>query len=755
METIEFDKLFEPSNKSVLDFYRVSGVGYYIPEYQRGYSWDKDNINQLLTDISEGVERLVDGSADQEIHFLGTIITVIEQASKNKDPKGKPTRIDMIIDGQQRVITISIFASIIVKALIKYQNAFKASSPFYEETKEIISIWIKRLMEIIYFDMSRGKPHFKPRIIRGGVDYWTADGDIDEAYKSELANYQAHFIDSYLEYETNNNSKPSFPSFKDSGRYSENARRLERWINQIAESHLNDNDDYPNASSIINNVSQSLIWDYERPSLKELIEKQFTPDKTKESSALCSLVQIIASCYYLLQRCCFCVIRPANEDWAFDMFQSLNATGTPLTALETFKPVVLNYLKTNKLEYKGSKTEYYFKKVEDFLSEPNTAVLKTRRTNDYVVSFFTSYNGEKVPTHFSGERRALVDSYDQLESSNEKESFIKKMGDYSDFYRLWLGYDGSKSFKLNDVHDESELISLLILFLKNSNHRMAITTLGSIYQGVLDKTPTADQDFVDVVKATAAFYFLWRAAYANNGLDVAYRNLFQNAFSSKTPVNVKSIKEHFVATLVDKGIKKNDWKSRAAGNLKYGKNNNDFIRLALLISSTDTIPDPACKGLIKKGKEGTSNYLKLRYWLSEDLKTIEHVAPQTNPGTWDDELYDQDTSYVNSLGNLTLLPVDLNSSIGNKSLSEKLLYYKCVAEDDQEKLDQVAQKASKLGLTLNDSTVELLKSCKYSQHILPISSLDFCDSWKSDLVKKRTNAILDIIWDRLMSWLQD
>ena len=59
MENLEFDKLFEPSNKSVLDFFRQSGAGYYIPEYQRGYSWDKDNINQLLTDISDGVDMKV------------------------------------------------------------------------------------------------------------------------------------------------------------------------------------------------------------------------------------------------------------------------------------------------------------------------------------------------------------------------------------------------------------------------------------------------------------------------------------------------------------------------------------------------------------------------------------------------------------------------------------------------------------------------------------------------------------------------
>ena len=166
-------------------------------------------------------------------------------------------------------------------------------------------------------------------------------------------------------------------------------------------------------------MSQEWLWEYERPILKECVEKQYTSENSTETSTICSLVQTLAACYYLLQRCCFCVIKPENEDWAFDMFQSLNATGTPLTALETFKPVVVNYFKTNKVDYKGSITEKYFSDVENFLSAANTAVQKTKRTNDLIVSFFAAYNGEKVPTHFSGERRALVDSYNMLSTAYE------------------------------------------------------------------------------------------------------------------------------------------------------------------------------------------------------------------------------------------------------------------------------------------------------------------------------------------------
>ena len=751
MKTIEFDKLFDPRNKSVLNFFRVSGVGYYIPDYQREYSWDKENIEQLMNDIMSGVERLAeDEDADNEIHFLGTVITVREQNGKNKDPKGEPTRIDMIIDGQQRIITISILASIFIKNFTAYLSQFKETSVFYDDVKEIVEMWNNKLFEIVSFDLSRGIPKFKPRVIRGGTDYWIAEGDINKAYKSELANYQARFINTYL-------AKKEDPSvelakFEIDSLYSKNCKRMEKSLNKIKNAHINGNDDYPNALQIINCIPQEYLWDYQRANLVTLVERQFTNQADYDSSLMCSFVQTIAACYYLLERCCLCVINAEKEDWAFDMFQSLNATGTPLTAIETFKPVVINDLKNNNFEYAGSTIETNFKKIESFLSETTTAVQKTKRTNDLIVSFFVRYKGTKVPTHFSGERRELVKTFDDLKKFEDKERFIKCFGDYADFYKIWLEYDGTKVLNFNEHHDDAELVSMLMLFLKNSNHRMAITTLGAVYQKMLNNEPNATDDFVKVVKATAAFYFIWRVAFSNSGLDIAYRKLFKE---KGYEVTVQEIRDYFTELIAER-IKKNEWKQKASINLKYSERNSDLIRLALLITSTDTIPDPEIKGSLKEGKEGVNDFLKLKCWRSNDFKTIEHIAPQTNVlNSWDTDLYDKDSMLVHSLGNLTLLPVDLNSSAGNKSFQEKLLYYKCVAEEDQDKLNAIENKAKSLGITMNESTLELLTKCNYSHHIKPLSVMDYYDSWKADLVKEKTNALIDIIWNKLVSWLHD
>lgn len=118
------------------------------------------------------------------------------------------------------------------------------------------------------------------------------------------------------------------------------------------------------------------------------------------------------------------------------MFQSLNATGTPLTAIETFKPTVVNTVDNEPgCQFKESESDNSFKKVEDFLSDATTAQQKNRRTNDYLTSFFVAYDGRTISTHFSYQRKVLNDVYESLVSLKDKEDFVTKMGNYAEFIK--------------------------------------------------------------------------------------------------------------------------------------------------------------------------------------------------------------------------------------------------------------------------------------------------------------------------------
>ena len=763
MAVLNIEKSFLTENRSVLDFMNQSGQGLYIPLYQRDYSWDSDNIEQLLEDLTRGIQRIASGEVNddnKEIRFLGTIITVVEPNRNHIYPvevQAVPSRIEKLIDGQQRVSTIALMATLLTKRLIEIKNKVKQTNPIYEQINEICDIWIKQRLAVIFsFDLGRGNPRLKPKIIRGAKDYWTREDSVDKAYQSELSNYLGHFIDAYSE----NKTLPCLSKEKYGNTLLyQNGKRIEAWLKKtVSTAHEEENgDDFSSAEEILDYFSQDHLWEFERPDLVEIIKEKDFSDKKTNSYILCELVQTLSVCHYLLDRCCFTIIQPTDDDWAFDMFQSLNATGTPLTAIETFKPTVVNTVDAEPgHQFKDSGSDNSFKKVENFLSDATTAAQKNKRTNDYLTSFFVAYDGRTMSTHFSYQRKVLNSVYESLSTFAEKENFVKKMGNYAEFYQNWIKYDGKDNslFPGIGTSDEANLASMLILFLKASNHKMAITILGSMYNHVIEQEPESVESFISIVKVVSAYYFLWRSAFSNSGLDSTYREFFKKNDS----ISFDVVKNYLKNVLKNRGIDTLDsWKSKAINYLKYDSTGKDVIRLALLIAAHDTIPykDETNKGLVKVGRDGCSKYLSVDKWLSPDLKTIEHIAPQTNKNNlWDEKLYEKLIDTYQSIGNLTLLPQDLNSSAGNKGWKEKLLYYQSVAEKDPDKIDKLEDHAKSIDVVFNSETIKLLQECKYNQHLSSISSLTASDSWNKEMVDRRNDNMLDIIWERVSKWIQ-
>ena len=645
-------------------------------------------------------------------------------------------------------------STLMTKRLSEIKKKVKEKNPLYPQICEICDTWIdQKLIKIFSFDLGRGTPRLKPKIVRGAKDYWTRDEKVDKAYKSELSNYLGHFIHAHTE-------KKDYPSLSKNSNslLYQNGKSIENWLkNVVAKAHeIDSEDDFVSGIKIIKYLSQDLIWDFERPDLIKIIETEDFSTKKTDAYILCELVQTLSVCHYLLDRCCFTIIQPTDDDWAFDMFQSLNATGTPLPAIETFKPTIVNTVDNeSEKQFKDSRSEEYFKKVEELLQETTSAQQKSKRTNDFLTSFFVSLDGRTISTHFSYQRKALDTSYTVLTSFEEKELFVKSMGNYAEFYQNWLVYDGKNSIffpKISLSHD-ADIASMLILFLKSSNHKMAITALGSIYNHVINEEVYAQVNFTDTVKLIAAYYFLWRSAFPNAGLDATYRDYFKKLHTNNEKSTVNSLKDHFKSVLVDKDIHTKDkWKHKSKNYLKYKSAGNEVIKLSLLATAHDTIADDSNKGILKIGRANSSKYLCLSKWLCPDLKTIEHIAPQTNDGSWDEELYDP-TELYQSVGNLTLLPSTINSSAGNRPWNEKLLYYKCLAEKDPTNIEQIDSIAQALGISLNQSTIGILQGSNFNQHVESITILSESDIWSKDLVEKRNDKVLDIVWERISPWI--
>jgi len=81
----------EARYKRIRNLFGKSGVRFVVPPYQRGYKWGKKNLEDLWFDL----QRI---NGDTEQHYLGSIILLEKENGTVYE----------IVDGQQRMVTISI-----------------------------------------------------------------------------------------------------------------------------------------------------------------------------------------------------------------------------------------------------------------------------------------------------------------------------------------------------------------------------------------------------------------------------------------------------------------------------------------------------------------------------------------------------------------------------------------------------------------------------------------------------------------------
>lgn len=79
-----------------------------IPKYQRGFAWERTHVRELYEDIVESIEI-------KSEHYLGTL--VLSQNPGEEDHY-------YIVDGQQRIITITLFVNEVIKHLSKHDRVF-------------------------------------------------------------------------------------------------------------------------------------------------------------------------------------------------------------------------------------------------------------------------------------------------------------------------------------------------------------------------------------------------------------------------------------------------------------------------------------------------------------------------------------------------------------------------------------------------------------------------------------------------------
>ena len=118
----------------------ILGMSFYIPDYQRGFRWGKQQVEDLLNDINEFKEEgsnfyclqplVVRNRQDEK-----KILSQIKETNKLSDVKKllEETKEWEVIDGQQRLTTLFL----ILKALGNY-NPYTLQYQTREKSKEFL-----------------------------------------------------------------------------------------------------------------------------------------------------------------------------------------------------------------------------------------------------------------------------------------------------------------------------------------------------------------------------------------------------------------------------------------------------------------------------------------------------------------------------------------------------------------------------------------------------------------------------------------
>ena len=125
---------------------------YQIPDYQRPYSWDKENLSELVDDLVTAYK-----TKKEEMYFCGSLVLVKNSGDSRYD----------IIDGQQRATTFSIFACVIRDAFsdklkVKAKDYIVSSiQDKYEEDKRKLKFLTEEKYQIDFEETVLKKINFE------------------------------------------------------------------------------------------------------------------------------------------------------------------------------------------------------------------------------------------------------------------------------------------------------------------------------------------------------------------------------------------------------------------------------------------------------------------------------------------------------------------------------------------------------------------------------------------------------------------
>ncbi len=736
---------------------RSGNVGFRVPEYQRTYDWSEKNIKRLLEDCLNGFHYL-SKSRDESYTFLGTIIL----ASERPEPSFDGISLS-VVDGQQRLTTLILLCCALIEELYRRREDVC-------QLQDTTASWIIRENEFIrerLFDCvigqlrSGGQIEGFPRLVRSSEDN-RGFRPVDRDYRSIIAKSLRGFAEAYRQ------GNPVFPRIpSDAGDQESRLLQNYDYIKRQVKLGIYDDIDSPDTEHQ-NQLEHSRIdcEDFRRKGLVSLFVKidtlydQAEMDRAMShiasSSSSSGLIRIMLFSHYLLKSVVLTRVEAKNEDAAFDIFDSLNTTGEPLTAIETFKPRVISFEREN-TGYNGSKAEAHFKRLEENLShiEPDK---RQAATKELLVTFALYLDGDKLPLNLAAQRNYLRTQFNNATNPDFKRRIVQSLADIAEFRRTYWNRDFIQTLDSFHPNDTIDRLKLCCMFISDMKTSLAIPIMARYW--VQYQQDGAEDNFVDAVKALTAFLVLRRSITGNTGrIDSDFRKMMRTLCigldHSNSPLGLHNLKAMFKDYLAAPRIEvknKETWVERVR-EVPLADCSQPLCRFLLFAASNNARSDQENPGLLKRQGVVHSNelaFLNYSKWLDAKYATVEHVAPESNSaGGWDSKIYEQ-AHTRHTIGNIILLPQKENASVGNAPWTKKKIFYRAlVAQTDEERNDLFDQ-AEEKGLVFKKQTKDILNAQDRLHMLDPIATVD---EWTERIIQQRTKNILELAWDEVAPWL--
>ena len=744
-------------------------VSFKLPEYQRPYDWDQNNVQRLLQDCLNGLKGVATESSGHHYTFLGTVILTSDES---KEPTFDGNSL-LVVDGQQRLTTLLLFSCALLQSIRNHNKDIDGVS----DTK--VREWLRQEAEeqsTRLYGCTIGQRQGLipttpfPRMVRHNDTRGHQQGQSE--YQSEIASFLRQFGQYCTQPDTDFSPQLNNPADHLLAMYGYIRKGIEQFV-YLGEGATGDQDDDFDPPVLSKNEVATRGC---RNLFVKLSDVGSQPDVNRVASNIASssesegLVRLLLLASYLIRSVVLTVVEAPNEDIAFDIFDALNTTGEPLTALETLKPHVVRFERNHGDGYSGSDSEYWWGVLEEnVLGAYDTPDRRQKETKELVTGFAQYYVGEKLGSELSVQRNTLRNYFTHAAQLDQQiaRAIVPALGRMAEFRRqFWEKSAIDNLFGQQAESEDYQSLKLCLRLIADTNTSTVIPILARYWIEFKEMDPA--RHFIRAVQAVTAFLALRRAMTGGTArIDSDFRKIMsQSVGSNSNPLclgssmtnrilTIDELKSGLCALLSDQFhvTDKTTWLNRAR-EIPLGHNASRVVCKFLLFASAHNAREDEDKpGLLKTEGVISSNELKFlthSTWTGQLYTTVEHVAPESESSDgWHPSIYDR-SSTRQTLGNLVLLPERENSSIGNAPWDKKKLFYRALVAKTEVEREKAITLAEQQGLTFGNRTLVLIKNQERLHMLDPIAKVD---EWTVGLIEARTDNLLSLAWDQISPWL--